>query len=70
VGQGTIREQVVGLANRKATSEEIEKMKALAAQGMRDGAFGLSTGLYYVPGKSRTPCGRSMRSIVVDCLPL
>jgi dihydroorotase/N-acyl-D-amino-acid deacylase len=50
VGQGTIREQVVGLANRKATPAEIEKMKALAEQGMRDGAFGLSTGLYYVPG--------------------
>jgi len=50
VGQGTIREQVVGLANRKATPQEIEKMKALTAQAMRDGAFGLSTGLYYVPG--------------------
>ena len=50
VGQGTIREQVIGLANRKATPEEIEKMKALAAQAMRDGAFGLSTGLFYVPG--------------------
>lgn len=49
-GQGTIRQQVIGLANRKATPEEIEKMKALAAQAMRDGAFGLSTGLYYVPG--------------------
>src|SRR2546423_15067857 len=32
VGQGTIREQVVGLANRKATADEIEKMKSLAAQ--------------------------------------
>jgi dihydroorotase/N-acyl-D-amino-acid deacylase len=50
VGQGTIRERVVGLANRKATAEEIEKMKTLAEQAMRDGAFGLSTGLYYVPG--------------------
>jgi N-acyl-D-amino-acid deacylase len=50
VGQGTIRSQVIGLANRKATTEEIEKMKALAAQAMKDGAFGLSTGLYYVPG--------------------
>jgi N-acyl-D-amino-acid deacylase len=50
VGQGTIRSQVVGLANRKATPEEIEKMKALAAQAMKEGAFGLSTGLYYVPG--------------------
>src|SRR5207244_511600 len=50
VGQGTIREQVVGLANRKATPDEIEKMKSLAAQAMRDGAFGLSSGLFYVPG--------------------
>ena len=50
VGQGSIREAVVGLANRKATPEEIDKMKALAGQAMRDGAFGLSTGLFYVPG--------------------
>lgn len=50
VGQGSIRAQVMGLVNRKATPEEIEKMKAIAAQAMRDGAFGLSTGLFYVPG--------------------
>jgi dihydroorotase/N-acyl-D-amino-acid deacylase len=50
VGQGTIRSEVIGLANRKATPEEIEQMKQLAAQAMRDGAFGLSTGLFYVPG--------------------
>jgi dihydroorotase/N-acyl-D-amino-acid deacylase len=50
VGQGSIRQEVIGLANRKATPDEIEKMKTLAAQAMRDGAFGLSTGLFYVPG--------------------
>ncbi len=50
VGQGSIRAQVVGVVNRKSTPEELAKMKELAAQGMRDGAFGLSTGLYYVPG--------------------
>ena len=50
VGQGSIRSEVMGLVNRKATPEEIEKMKAIAAQAMRDGAFGLSTGLFYVPG--------------------
>ena len=50
VGQGSIRQSVIGLANRQATPEEIEKMKELAAQAMRDGAFGLSTGLFYVPG--------------------
>ncbi|MCX6627559.1 MAG: D-aminoacylase, partial [Candidatus Solibacter sp.] len=50
VGQGSIRQSVIGLANRPATAEEIGKMKELAAQAMRDGAFGLSTGLFYVPG--------------------
>jgi N-acyl-D-amino-acid deacylase len=50
VGQGSIRSEVMGLVNRKATPEEIEKMKTIAAQAMREGAFGLSTGLFYVPG--------------------
>ena len=50
IGQGSIREAVIGLANRAATLEELEKMRALVAEGMRDGAFGLSSGLFYVPG--------------------
>ena len=50
VGQGTVRERVVGLQDRKATAEEIEKMRELVRQAMREGAFGLSTGLFYVPG--------------------
>jgi len=50
VGQGSIREAVLGLADRKATPEEIAKMKDIARQAMRDGALGLSTGLFYVPG--------------------
>jgi N-acyl-D-amino-acid deacylase len=50
VGQGTVREAVMGSANRKATPAEIAKMQALVAQAMADGALGLSTGLAYVPG--------------------
>ncbi|HXA52589.1 MAG TPA: hypothetical protein VNV86_19870, partial [Candidatus Acidoferrum sp.] len=50
VGQGSIRQQVMGSVNRKATAEELARMKEVAAQAMRDGAFGLSTGLFYVPG--------------------
>jgi dihydroorotase/N-acyl-D-amino-acid deacylase len=50
VGQGSIRAAVVGLANRPATPAEIERMKAIVDRAMRDGAFGLSTGLFYVPG--------------------
>jgi N-acyl-D-amino-acid deacylase len=50
VGQGSIRQAVVGLENRPATPEELTRMRALVEQAMRDGAFGLSTGLFYVPG--------------------
>ena len=53
-GQGSIRSEVIGNADRKATADEIKKMQALVEQAMRDGAFGLSTGLFYVPG-SFTP---------------
>lgn len=50
IGQGSIRSSVIGNTNRAATAEEIARMEALVEQGMRDGAFGLSTGLFYVPG--------------------
>src|SRR5437660_1409947 len=50
VGQGIIRQQVLGLENRKATREEIDRMKEIAKQAMQDGALGLSSGLFYVPG--------------------
>jgi N-acyl-D-amino-acid deacylase len=49
-GQGSIRAAVIGTVNRKATADELARMKALARQAMLDGAFGLSTGLFYVPG--------------------
>jgi len=50
VGQGTIRELVIGNSDRKATVEEIIKMQALVQQEMDAGAFGMSTGLFYAPG--------------------
>lgn len=50
VGQGTVRQQVIGLADRKATAQEIATMQELVRQAMREGAFGMSTGLFYVPG--------------------
>ena len=50
VGQGSVRSDVIGTINRKATEAEIETMRGLVRQGMLDGAFGLSSGLFYVPG--------------------
>jgi N-acyl-D-amino-acid deacylase len=52
VGHATVRAKVMGdNTDRHATPDEIEKMKALVEAGMRDGAFGLSTGLEYEVGK-------------------
>lgn len=50
VGHGSIRDKVLGRENRAATPEELERMRQLVRDGMRDGAFGLSSGLFYAPG--------------------
>lgn len=50
VGQATVRSDVLGWDLRKPTASELEEMKSLVGQSMKDGAFGLSTGLYYSPG--------------------
>jgi len=50
IGQATIRKQVMGMADRDPTPEEMKRMKALLAQAMEQGAIGMSTGLYYAPG--------------------
>ncbi len=50
VGHGTVRIAVLGVENRSPTVEELEEMKALVAQSMEAGAFGMSTGLVYLPG--------------------
>ncbi|CAN5803578.1 D-aminoacylase [soil metagenome] len=49
-GHNSIRREVVGLDDRAPTSGELERMESLVAQAMDDGAFGLSTGLRYIPG--------------------
>src|SRR6185369_12669091 len=52
VGHATVRSAVMGEdTNRRATSAEIEKMKQMVEQAMRDGAVGVSTGLEYETGK-------------------
>jgi len=47
---GSIRNKVFGSQRRPPTDEELEKMKSLVEKGMKAGAWGLSTGLIYVPG--------------------
>ena len=50
VGAAQVREAILGDADRAPTPEELEKMKSLVYQAMRDGAFGISTALIYPPG--------------------
>jgi len=47
--QGALRRKVMGQERRKASPDELSQMKKLAEQAMRDGAWGMSTGLIYVP---------------------
>jgi dihydroorotase/N-acyl-D-amino-acid deacylase len=54
IGQGSVRQEVIGAVNRAATPDELNRMRALVEQGMQEGAFGLSTGLFYVPGTFTT----------------
>ena len=49
VGQGTVRQNVMGYEDREPTNSELTAMKDLVANAMEDGAFGMSTGLIYTP---------------------
>jgi dihydroorotase/N-acyl-D-amino-acid deacylase len=49
-GHNTIRRAVMGTENRAPTAAELAKMQAMVGQSMKEGAFGLSTGLRYIPG--------------------
>jgi N-acyl-D-amino-acid deacylase len=52
VGHGTLRSKVMGQRdNQLATEADIQAMQKLVDEGMMDGAFGLSTGLEYNPGR-------------------
>ncbi len=50
VGHGAVRRQVLGMDDREPSAAELEEMKGLVRSAMEQGAFGLSTGLFYVPG--------------------
>ncbi|MEV0525441.1 D-aminoacylase [Streptomyces sp. NPDC050439] len=50
IPQGTVRMYAVGWDDRPATHAEVERMKQLVAEGMEQGAVGMSSGLTYTPG--------------------
>lgn len=50
VGAGTVRRAVLGMADRRPTTAELERMRELVREALDAGACGLSTGLEYTPG--------------------
>lgn len=51
VGQGSVRGQVMGNAWGAANAEQLTQMREIVRQAMGEGAFGLSSGLEYAPGR-------------------
>lgn len=54
VPHGSVRREVLGMSDRDPTPAELARMVGLVRDGMRAGAFGLSSGLYYAPGSYST----------------
>ncbi len=50
VGHGTIRREAMGMSDRKPGEKDILSMCSMAERAMKEGAIGLSSGLFYVPG--------------------
>jgi N-acyl-D-amino-acid deacylase len=50
VGHGTVRIAVMGVDSRAPSSQELAEMKELVTRAMNEGAFGMSSGLVYLPG--------------------
>ena len=56
IGHGTIRRKAMGADHqRPASPEEVSEMQSLIREAMQNGAFGMSAGLEYVPGRWSTP---------------
>ena len=67
VGHNDVRERVMGQANRAPTADELARMRALVAEAMGQGAWGLSTGLKYLPGAySETPEVVALARVAAD----
>ena len=49
VPHSTLRREIVGYADVEATPEQLERMKNLVDLAMQEGAYGISTGLFYTP---------------------
>ena len=67
VGAGSVRDLVIGQADRRATPEELAKMRDVVDQAMREGALGVSSSLQYVPDMANA--FRQCRVLLSKALP-
>ncbi len=49
VGFGSIRQEVLGRSDRAPNADELARMQRMVGEAMHEGAYGISTGLFYVP---------------------
>jgi N-acyl-D-aspartate/D-glutamate deacylase len=49
VGYGSVRQAVMRMSDAKAAGAQLDSMRSLVDKGMREGALGMSSGLYYAP---------------------
>ena len=50
ISHGSVRGAVMGSDDRDPTASEMERMRGLVKAGMEEGAWGMSSGTFYVPG--------------------
>lgn len=65
VPHAAVRVEAMGWEARLPTDDEVRRMQELIRQGMREGAFGFSTGLTYVPG-----CYSDTAELIALCQPV
>jgi hypothetical protein len=49
VGFGTVRQRVLGNSSAAATPAQVDSMRALVTRALREGAYGVGSGLFYAP---------------------
>ncbi len=49
IPHGSLRVSAMGMADREATPDELERMHGMLKRGMEEGAWGMSTGVWYAP---------------------
>lgn len=50
IGHGSVRSDVIGMEDREPTTAELDTMRELVHRAMQEGAYGLSSGIFYAPG--------------------